>query len=192
MGTFRVVGLEVSIKVYLHLLHGFVPLLAALEAEMFIEQGAVQPLDKSVALRPTDPGGAVFDPLTLQEQLVRMTVRAAAKLPAVVGENGGNPGLVLLEKRQHVFVEHMHGRHRQLGGIETTPGIPGMAIDDRLEIYSANPLEDADEKGVHRHEIAGVPGFDVPLSKLRAEPFQQANLSVAEVQLLLTDCFFEA
>jgi hypothetical protein len=67
-----------------------------------------------------------------------------------------------------------------------------MAIDDRLEIYPANTLENTDEKGVHRYEIAGVPGFDVPLPKFRAEPFQQANLGVAEIQFLLTNCFFEA
>lgn len=44
-----VVSFEVDIKVFLHLCYTLIPLRPPLEAEMFIQQGAVQPFDKAVA-----------------------------------------------------------------------------------------------------------------------------------------------
>ncbi len=50
---------------------------------MLIEQGPVQALDEAVGLGSTDLGGAVLDVLELEEQLIGMTVRAAAELAAL-------------------------------------------------------------------------------------------------------------
>src|SRR3546814_4889219 len=81
-------------------------LLATLDAEVLGEQGAVQAFDKAVGLRALDAGGTVLDLLELEEQLVGMAaVRPAAELAAVVAQDRGDLGLVLLKGRQHVGVE---------------------------------------------------------------------------------------
>ena len=64
----------------------------------------------------------MLDLLELEEELVGMLVRPAAELAAVVAQDRGDPGLVLLEGRQHVGVEQMHGGDWHLVGIEPGPG----------------------------------------------------------------------
>lgn len=49
MGPLRVVADEVLIEVGLHLGQRLVELLAALDAEVLVQQGAMQPLDEAVA-----------------------------------------------------------------------------------------------------------------------------------------------
>ena len=63
---------------------------------------ALQALDKAVGLRPIDLGGPVLDLLELKEELVRVAIRPAAELAAVVAQYRGDPGTVLLEGRQDV------------------------------------------------------------------------------------------
>jgi hypothetical protein len=65
-----IVALEVGIKHHLHLRDGLEPGAPALDAEVLVEQGAMQALDDAVALRPD---------VELQEQLLRMAVRPAAE-----------------------------------------------------------------------------------------------------------------
>jgi hypothetical protein len=52
-----------------------------------VEQGAVQPLDDAVGLRPADPGALVLDAFELQKQLVGMAVLAAAELAVSVAQH---------------------------------------------------------------------------------------------------------
>lgn len=96
---------------------------------MFIKQGAVQAFDEAVALRSADLGGAMFDSLQLQEELVRMPIRAPAELSAIIGKDRGNFGAMLFEKRQNVLIKKMHGGNRQLGGIKPSPGITDHGLD---------------------------------------------------------------
>jgi hypothetical protein len=51
-----------------------------------------------------------------------------------------------------------------------------------LQVDPAHALEGADEKGVDRHQVAGVARLDVPLPELRAESLQQTDLLVSEFQ----------
>ena len=83
-GSLGVVGDEVGVEHGLHLLDGLEPGAATFDAEVLVEQGAVQALDDAVGLRPLDPGLAVLDALELEEQLVGMAVGPAAELAAVV------------------------------------------------------------------------------------------------------------
>lgn len=99
-----IVADQVVVENGLHLVDGFEPGAATLDPEVLVEQGAVQPLDDAVGLRPLHPCGAVVDVLELQEQLVGMLVGPAAELPAVVGQHGLDFGVVRLEGRQHVVV----------------------------------------------------------------------------------------
>jgi hypothetical protein len=74
---------QVLMQVLLHLLHRLMPLLPALDPEVFVQQRAVQPLHETVALGPAHPCGAMLDVLKLQEKLVGMPVRPTAELPAL-------------------------------------------------------------------------------------------------------------
>lgn len=70
MGTLGVVLNEVRVEIDLHLVQGFVPLDAARDPKVLVQQRAVQPLDEPVGLRPANLGGAMLDALQLQEELV--------------------------------------------------------------------------------------------------------------------------
>ena len=93
---------------------------------------------------------------------------------------------------QHIFIEDMNRRYRQFAGVESAPGVPRMTVDDRLKIDSSHTLEDANKKGVHCHEVAGVSGFDMPLPVFRAEALQLPDLTVTEFKLLFSNRFFES
>ena len=90
------------------------------------------------------------NPLQLQEQLIGGDGRAPAELAPVVRQDGIDPRLVSLEERQDRFVEHMDRGHRQLAGVESSPGVAAVAVQYGLQIHLAHPLECADEEGVDR------------------------------------------
>jgi len=82
VGALVVVGDEVGVEGGLHLLDGLEPGAAALDAEVLVEQGAVQPLDDAVGLGPLHPGEAVVDAFEPEEERAGVPVRAAAELAA--------------------------------------------------------------------------------------------------------------
>ena len=73
----------------------------------------MQALGEAVGLGSTDPRGAV-----LEEQLVGMTVGAAAELASVVAQDGGDPCLVGVEGGEDVVVHDVDGGDRELVGVE--------------------------------------------------------------------------
>jgi hypothetical protein len=93
-----VVVLRITIQVCLHLIHRLIPGRPPFDTEVFIQQGAMQPLDKAIALRPAHFGCLVFNPLQLQEQLVGVMVRSPAELTPVARQNGIDPRLVDFEE----------------------------------------------------------------------------------------------
>lgn len=104
VGTVVVVGREEDVEIGLELGKILVPGLAALDAEVLVEQGAVEAFEVAVALRAADPGGAVSDAFELEEELVGVLVGPAAEFAAVVGKDGFDGGLVFLEEGQDVVV----------------------------------------------------------------------------------------
>ncbi len=114
VGPLGVVADEISVEVFLHLVEAFIKFGPPHDAEALVQKGAVQALEVAVGLLAADLGGAVLDVFQLQEQFVRVAVRAAAVFPAVVGEHGVDAGIVDLEGGQHVVVHDMDGDHRQL------------------------------------------------------------------------------
>lgn len=68
MRRFVVVVVQIGIEVSLHLLNRFIPGRATRNADVLVQQGAVQPCDEAVALRSPDTGRAMFDAFQLQEQ----------------------------------------------------------------------------------------------------------------------------
>lgn len=62
MGALLVVLDQVSIQIFLHLVNGFIPRFSSHDAEVFVEDDAVQPLDEVVGLGRVDLGGVVLDP----------------------------------------------------------------------------------------------------------------------------------
>lgn len=99
--------------------------------------------------------------------------------------------MVLVKERQDIVVEHMGGGHRQLVGIEPSPGVPGMAVQNRLQVDLADPFQGPDEEGVHGHQLPCEPGPDMPFPELRAEPFQKADLLLGQFDLLLPKHLFQ-
>jgi hypothetical protein len=118
-----VVGDEPFVEHGLHFIDGLKSCPAALDAEVFVQRGAVEAFDNAVGLRPLDPCGAVVDLFKLQEQLVRMLVGPATELAAIVRENDLDLCFMRLECWQHIMVENVHGGDRQLGRIEPRPSI---------------------------------------------------------------------
>ena len=107
-----VVFFQVGFQILLHLIHRFVPFTAAHDTKVFIEQGAVEPFDKAIALRPSDFSCAMLNAFQLQEELVGMTIGPATILSAIIAKDCFNLDLMLLKVRQHVFVEHVNGGYR--------------------------------------------------------------------------------
>ena len=70
---------QVGVEVGLHLGDALVELGPAQDAEVLIEQCPVHALDEAVGPGSADLGGAVLDVRELEEQLVGMTVGAAAE-----------------------------------------------------------------------------------------------------------------
>ncbi len=114
------------------------------------------------------------------------------ELAPVIRQDGIDPCLVGLEKRQHRFIEHMNRGHRQLAGVEPSPGVATVAVQHCLQIHLTNSLERADEEGVDRHQFSGVVDLNLTFAKLGAEAFEQANLLVIELNGLLTVSFLKA
>jgi len=163
MRSLGIVVDEVLVEDALHLLDGLEPGAAALDAEMFVEEGAVQAFNDAVGLRPADPGSLVLDAFELQEELVGVAILATAEFAAIVGEHRVDPGRVRLKDRQHIIVEQLDGGQRQLVGIEPGPGMPAAAVDGGLQIDLADALQNADEEGVDGNQRTGVRRLDMTL-----------------------------
>ena len=79
MGPFLVVGLEVGVEGELHLLDGLEPGPAAFDAEVLVEQRAVEALNDAVGLRPADLGLSVLDARELEEELIGWACRGGRR-----------------------------------------------------------------------------------------------------------------
>jgi len=192
MRSFMIVGLEEDVEVGLHLDEVFVPDFAALNAEVFVEQGAVEAFEEAVALRAADLSGAVGDAFELEEKLVGMAVGSPAEFPAVVGEDGFDGDLLAFEEGQDVVVEEVDSGERQLGGVEPGEGEARVAVDGGLGVDAADAFEVADVEGVHGEQRAGVRSLDVAVAELRIEAFEQADLLIGELDRAFAGVLFEA
>jgi len=97
-----------------HFIDSIVERFSAHVVEVPVKQGAVQPFDEAVRLRPFGPRSPVLDFLELDKQLVRMPVEASAERAAVAGERDVDGGAVRLEGPEHLVVHHFLRGDRQL------------------------------------------------------------------------------
>ena len=82
-------------------------------------------------------------------------VRAPAELAPIVRQDGMETRASMsLEERQDRFVEHMDRGHRQLAGVEPSPGVAAVAVQNGLQIHLAHPW--CADEGVDRHQFPGV------------------------------------
>ena len=176
MRALCIVEREELIEIDLHFIDSFVELRASLDPEMLVEQGAMHPLDIAVALGPTDLGGPVFDVFQLEEEFKGVLVGPAAVLPSVVGKDGLDLYIVLLEERQHEVVEGLDGGYRDLAGEEATPCVAGVAIEHGLHVNPADAFERADREGVHTDQLASEIGLDMAIPVFGVESFQKPDL----------------
>ena len=84
MRSFLVVFLDPNIEVILHLNDVLVEFGSTLDAQVLVEQRAMEAFKEAIALRPANLGGSVFNFLELQEELVGMPIGPAAELAPVV------------------------------------------------------------------------------------------------------------
>jgi hypothetical protein len=63
-----------------------------------------------------------------------MDHRSTAIFSPLVGEDVLHRQAVVLVERKHSVVEHIHGRLRQLGGLELAEGEGAIGIQGRLQI----------------------------------------------------------
>ena len=91
----------------------------------------------------------VFDVLQLQEEFVGMVLGTATEFAAIVRNHGMHKGVMLLEEGQDVVVEHVDGSHRQFGGVEPSPSITIVTVDDGLQIASSDAFEGVHMEGIH-------------------------------------------
>ena len=142
----------------------------------------MEALDVAVRLRPADRGGAVFDLLELQEELIGVLVRPTAVLASVEGrirwiaQDRLDLQAVVLEERQRVIVQDLNGGHRHLGGVEPGPNVAAEAVEHSLDVDLANALERAREEG-------GGVDLDVPLAVLGVEALQRLDLLLTQLSL---------
>lgn len=98
MVPFVIVVMKVLTQIGLHFVDGFIPFCTVHDAEVFVQQGSVETLDRTVGLRPAYPGGAVLDTFHLQKQFVVTVFWAPAEFAPVAWEHGFDFGLVLRRK----------------------------------------------------------------------------------------------
>lgn len=151
----------------------------------------MQSLHEAVGLGTLHLGGAVLDPFQLQEELVGMPIRPAAEFAAVVGEDGLDGGAVLVEGRQDVVVEQLHGRERQLVGVEPGPGVPAVAVDGRLHVDPPHALEGPTWK-VSRRPAPRWRGSRCGDPGTRSETLQEPDLLVGQLDASLLGVLLEA
>lgn len=59
---------------------------------------------------------------------------------------------MLLVERQDVVVEEMNCGDRELGSVETCPGVAGVTVDGSLSVDAPDTFEVAHEEGVDCQE----------------------------------------
>jgi hypothetical protein len=132
----------------LRLIDGLEPGSAALDAEVLVEERAVQALDDAVGRRTVDPDSLVLDALELENEFIGMPVLATTELAPVVEEHCVDPDALRLEGRLHVVVDELNGGRRQLVEAEPGPSMAAVTVDRGRQIDIADALQHADEEGV--------------------------------------------
>jgi hypothetical protein len=79
-----IVALHVAVESGLHLLDGFELGAPPFDADVLVEQCAMQPFGDAVGLRSFEPGGAMLDLFELQEQLLGVLIGPTAEFAAIV------------------------------------------------------------------------------------------------------------
>ena len=121
-----------------------------------------------------------------------MPVKATAALPFIVAENGADSCPMLLEERQDTFIEDVDGRDRNHKIVEMPPGVPGITIDNGLEIDQAVIFEVLNHEGADRDKLARKVHLEITFPELRIKPFKEVDLLLREFHSGLFLVLFEA
>lgn len=121
--AFGVVVDEVFIEICLHLCDVFIPFFASFDAEMLIEEGAMEAFEEAVTLRASDFGFTVFDVFELKEEFIRMPISSSAELSPVVGEDDFGFGLMFFVMGKNIIVEEMDSGERYFRGVKASPSV---------------------------------------------------------------------
>lgn len=70
----------------------------------------------------------------MQEELKRVPVVMPAVIPTVAGEGCFDVHAALFDNRQHIDVEHVHGRQAPLAHVGAAKGVSALAVLHRLQV----------------------------------------------------------
>ena len=104
----------------------------------------------------------------------------------MIADHGVDPGLMPLEEEQDFLVEGVDGRHRQLGGVETTPAIAAVAVQHLFRIDLTGDLEGDHKEIVDGDQIVRNTRLDMAFLELRPEALQPSALLSAEPELFVS------
>ena len=84
---------------------------------------------EAIALRSSDFGFSVFNALELEEELIGVPIGFSTVLAAVITENGFDLDTMFFAEGQDIFIEQVNGSYGQLGSVQASPGVAGVAVD---------------------------------------------------------------
>lgn len=115
----------------------------------------------------------------LQERFLRRSDGVPAEFLTIVRKQRDGRRVVLLEKGEHGLVGHVCRCNRQVKGVQPADGVAAVVVGGNADNYP-HALQHVREKRFHGYQISAASSFDMPLSELRTEPFQSANLAVIQ------------
>jgi hypothetical protein len=136
MWALIVVMFHPLIKILLKLFQRAVELFSEGLTEELIQCGPVEPLNEAVRPWHCHLCFSVVNVIKLKKYLVRMNHRLAAIFPSVIREDMFDCKAVLLIKRQHSVIEHIHRRLRQTASSVKRIGPDDLLITWQRPVYN--------------------------------------------------------
>ena len=191
VAALEVVIRKILVKVPLNLFGRFVPLPSALDAEAFVEQGAVHALDEAVRSRTAHLRRAMLYVVQREHQFVGMALGPSAELPAVVGKDGLDFDAERFVEGQHALVEQFGGGNGHLRGVDLGEGQRTEGVYDDLHVDFAYALDRSPVEGVLIEEFSRGADFYVAHAEVAGVPLEQPYLLLAEQNRIAPGFFLQ-
>lgn len=191
VAALEVIVRKILVKVPLNLLGRLVPLLPALDAEAFVEQGAVHAFYEAVRPRAAHLRRAVLYVVHSKHQFVGMTLDSSAELPTVVGQDSLDLYSESFVKGQHAVVEQLCGGNRHLRGVDLGEGQRAEGVYDDLHVDLAHSLEGSPVESVLIEEFSRGADLYMAHAKVAGMLLEQAYLFFAEQERIALGFFLQ-
>jgi len=88
--------------------------------------------------------------------------------------------LMPFEEGQHLVIHDLNCSQGEFIGIEPSPGVPGKAVQNGLEIEFSDTFQSTYEKSIYGHQFPGEIDINMSFPKFRDESFKKLDLVVGE------------